>query len=165
MNPSVRPFTAADIPACLALFDSNCPPFFDVSERAVYEAFLGDPLDHGAYFVLEDGGEVVACGGVWRGGTHSVPASVPEDVAGLSWGMVRGDLHGRGLGGQLVAYRLGYIRQHFAGVREVQIDTSQHTEGYYARYGFRVVGRKESGFAPGLDEIRMALTLPAEQMT
>ncbi|GGR32429.1 GNAT family N-acetyltransferase [Deinococcus ruber] len=153
MNPSIRAFIAADIPACLELFDSNCPPFFDASERADYQAFLSDPADHGTYFVMEDGAEVVACGGVWHGG------NLAADAAGLSWGMVRGDLHGRGLGRQLVVYRLGWIRQHFPEVREVQIDTSQHTQGYYARHGFQVVSRRPDGFAPGLDEIKMALTL------
>ncbi|ULH15641.1 GNAT family N-acetyltransferase [Deinococcus sp. KNUC1210] len=154
MPPSIRAFTAADIPACLALFDTNCPPFFAASERADYQAFLGSPADHGTYFVMEDGAEVVACGGVWHGGT------LPADVAGLSWGMVRGDLHGRGLGRQLVASRLSWIRQHLPAAREVQIETSQHTQGYYARHGFRVVSRRPDGFAPGLDEIKMVLTLP-----
>ncbi len=135
------------------MFDSNCPAYFAPSERADYEAFLSDPADHGTYFVLEQGGEVVACGGVWQGG------NLPEDIGGLSWGMVRGDLHGQGIGTALVTLRLAWIRERWPSVREVQIETSQRTEGYYARQGFRVLGRTPDGFAPGLDEIKMVLKL------
>ena len=146
-----RPYTPADLAGCLALFDSNVPTFFAQSERADYQAFLQDPQDRGEYFVLERGGELAACGGVFvkAGGE-----------AGLSWGMVRGDLHGQRLGAALVAYRLGWLREHRPGVREARIETSQHTEGYYARHGFLTVSRTPDGFAPGMDQIEIILGLP-----
>jgi predicted N-acetyltransferase YhbS len=158
MPPLIRAYTSADVSACLKLFDSNCPPFFDAAERADYAQFLQDPADRGEYFVLEAArepdSEVVACGGIWvkeagEGGLI---------YGGLSWGMVRADLHGQGLGGQLTDFRLNLLRGR-SGVREVQIETSQHTEGYYARHGFVTVQRRSDGFAPGLDEIKMTLKL------
>ena len=148
----IRPFTPADLPGCLALFDSNCPPFFDPSERADYEQFLRDPDDHGDYFVLEREGELLACGGVW------LKADEPQ-AAGLSWGMVRRDRHGAGLGGQLPTFRLGWIRKRWPGVNTVRINTGQRTEGYFTRHGFVVTGRTPDGFAPGLDDVAMALRL------
>ena len=155
----IRPYTPADLNACLALFASNCPPFFHPSERADYEAFLQDPADRGEYFVLEGGTDLVACGGIWAD---------TQGVGGLSWGMVRGNsegggLHGQGLQGQglgtrLTAYRLDLLRQR-PEVRRVRLDTSQHTEAFYARQGFVVVDRTPDGFAPGLDEVKMLLDL------
>ena len=65
---TIRPFDPADRAACLALFDSNVPEFFLPGERAEFETWLGQPFgsgEYGEYFVLEDEGRVVACGGVW----------------------------------------------------------------------------------------------------
>lgn len=36
-----------------------------------------------------------------------------------------------------------------------KIETSQHTEGLYARFGFLVVERVKDGFGPGLDQVKM----------
>ncbi len=89
-------------------------------------------------------------------------------MGGLSWGMVRGDsqgmelhghgLHGKGLGTRLTDYRLDRLRQR-PEVRQVRLDTSQHTEAFYARRGFVTVARIPDGFAPGIDEIKMRLDL------
>ena len=152
--PTIRPYLESDLAACLSLFGSNCPPYFDPSERADYAQFLSDPDDRGSYFVLELGGEVLACGGIFV---------KPDGVGGLSWGMVRQDRHRQGLGTRLTDFRLEQLRRLPGvrpGVREVQIDTSQHTEAYYARHGFVVTSRREDGFAPGLHEIKMSLHLP-----
>lgn len=123
-----RPCTPADAPACLALFGSNCPPYFHPSERADYEQFLQDPQDRGEYWVMEQGGEVVGgtvvgCGGVWVNA---------EGQGGLSWGMVRRDLQRRGLGTRLTLFRLERLRAR-PEVRRIRLDTSQHTEAFYAR--------------------------------
>ena len=148
--PTIRPYLESDLAACLSLFGSNCPPYFDPSERADYAQFLSDPDDRGSYFVLELGGEVLACGGIFV---------KPDGVGGLSWGMVRQDRQGEGLGTLLTDFRLEQLRR-LPGVREVQIETSQHTEGYYAQHGFVVTSRREDGFAPGLHEIKMSLHFP-----
>ena len=44
-----RPYRPEDRAACLAAFDSNVPVYFDVSERADFEAFLDQ--HPGRYFV------------------------------------------------------------------------------------------------------------------
>ena len=72
--------------------------------------------------------------------------------------MVRDDSHGQGLGTRLTGYCLDRLRQR-PEVRQVRLDTSQHTEVFYARHGFAVVGRTQGGFTPGLDEVKMLLDL------
>lgn len=57
----LRPYTPVDRDACLHLFDTNVGDFFVEEERAGFEEFL-DGLP-GPYFVGEEDGEVVACGG------------------------------------------------------------------------------------------------------
>ena len=144
-----RPFTLTDAPACLVLFDSNCLPYLHPPERADFEQFLQDLEDRGDYWVMEMSGGLVGCGGVWVG---------VEGQAGLSWGMVRRDLHGQGLGTRLTAFRLQRLRAR-PEVGQIRLGTSQHTEAFYARHGFVVMQRIKDGFASGLDEVKMELEL------
>lgn len=151
---TLRPFTPADREACLALFDSNVPGFFAPHERAEFGTWLGQPFDSGEfgeYFVLEDAGRVVACGGVW------LDPARPERSAGLSWGMVARDAHRRGYGSELLAFRLGRLRE--LGAREVHLDTTPQSAPFFARFGFREVGRVPGGYGPGLDRVDMVAEL------
>ena len=148
----LRSYAPADRPACLKLFDSNLPRFFAESERADFATFLDKvEAEPQPYFVLEHDDSVVACGGV---GYEDFPT-----LASLNWGMVRGDLRGTGLGTQLTQFRLDWLRQHWPAATRVKIETSQHTENFYARFGFEVVEREQSGFGPGLDKVRMVARL------
>ena len=98
---------------------------------------------------MEMSGGLVGCGGVWVG---------VEGQAGLSWGMVRRDLHGQGLGTRLTAFRLQRLRAR-PEVGQIRLGISQHTEAFYARHGFVVTQRITDGFASGLDEVKMELEL------
>lgn len=145
MRVTFRPWRPDDAAACLAVFDSNVPPYFATSERPGFEQFLAEmPCE---YLVGEapDGG-VVACGG-W----YPRPE---EGEAGLAWGMVRQDCHHMGIGRALLEARLAGVRT-LPGVHTLVISTSQHTEAFYARAGFEVSEREDDGHAPGIDRVEM----------
>lgn len=142
----VRPYEPGDRDACLTLFESNVPVFFDVSEQEGFAGFLDDM--RWPYQVIVRDGRVVACGG------HAVEAD--GVTAALCWGMVEGRLHGAGLGRQLTEARIAAARA-IDGIREVRLDTSQHTEGFYRRFGFRIEAVTPDGFAPGIDKYEMRL--------
>lgn len=144
----IRPFDPEDRDACLALFDSNVPEFFAPHERAEFGTWLHDP---GEYFVLEDGGRVMACGGVWLDPDSS------ERPAGLSWGMVARNTHRQGYGSELLAFRLERLRA--LGATEAHLDTSQHSAPFFGRFGFREVRRVPGGYGPGLDRVDMVAKL------
>lgn len=151
---TIRLYTPADRAACLALFDSNVPEFFLPRERAEFEEWLHKPFDSGEdgeYFVLEDAGRVVACGGVWLSPHNDACA------AGLSWGMVARDAHRRGYGSTLLRFRLERLRE--LGARGVHLDTSQHSAPFFARFGFREVRRVQGGYGPGPDRADMVARL------
>ena len=155
MPVTFRRWRPDDAQACLAVFDSNVPTYFATAERPAFAAFLVEmPC---AYLVGEaaDGG-VVACGGWFHAPERG------EGVAGLAWGMVRRDWHGRGVGRQLLEARLAGVRV-MPGVHTLAISTSQHTEAFYARAGFAVAERAADGHAPGIDrvEMRCRLLVPA----
>ncbi|MDG2286854.1 MAG: GNAT family N-acetyltransferase [Alphaproteobacteria bacterium] len=109
-------------------------------------------LDHEAttYFVLIIEDRATACGG-W---------SIYEDTvtAGLAWGMVRAEHHGHRHGTRLLAWRLGRIAQDPA-IRRVVMDSSQHTIGFFEKFGFRVTTQQLDGYGPGLHRYDMVLEL------
>lgn len=145
MPLTFRPYTPADAPACLAILDSNTPPYFDPKERPDFVSFLERmPCP---YFVLEKDEQLVACGGYG------------EDKNGdivLAWGMVHRDLHRQGLGSILLQERIADIRANHPGKRIV-IDTSQHSQEFFRRQGFVITDQKENFYGPGLHRVDMEL--------
>jgi N-acetylglutamate synthase-like GNAT family acetyltransferase len=144
----VRPYSPSDKAACLAVFDSNTPRFFDPIERQDFETFLDAP--YSSYFVMEHDGVIVGCGGY----------SIEEDhsLASLVWGMVRGDLHKRGLGRFLVMFRLREITKA-NGANLVRLATSQHAAPFFEKQGFKVVRTEKDGYASGMDRVEMRMKL------
>jgi ribosomal protein S18 acetylase RimI-like enzyme len=144
---SARAYRSTDRAACMAVFDSNVPVYFLAEERALFTDFL-DALP-GPYLVMEnsDGG-IVACGG-WaldEGGAR----------ADLCWGMVHASVQGRGWGRRLTRLRIEGAR-HEPGIREIALSTTQRTEGFYLRFGFRTRRTVPDGYGPGLDRCEMRL--------
>lgn len=144
----LREYTAADREACLAVFDSNTPLFFLPKEREEFAGFLDS--HRCPYFVLARDGAVIGCGGYYRSSCGS--------SAGLAWGMVAAAHQGRGLGLFLLQKRLARIKEEPA-VREITLNTTQHTFRFFAREGFVVRKILKDGYAPGLDRYEMALEL------
>ena len=143
----VRTYSPADRNACLAVFDSNTPGFFDPAERAGFEAFL-DGVDC-YYFVMEHDGAVAGCGGY----------AIDEEMrASLVWGMIRGDLHKLGLGRFLLMFRLREITKA-GGVQLVSLGTSQRTAPFFEKQGFKVTSTRKDGYAPGVDRVEMMMKL------
>lgn len=149
MNPTLRVYKRADREACLHLFRSNLPRYFTPSEEAEFAEFLDTEVDAN-YFVVKDRdtGQLVGCGGVFLKG----------DIAGFCWGMVDTSRHHRGIGTLLLRERLEHLRTHYPQVKAVQLDTSQHSEGFFARFGFRTTRVTPDGYGPGLDRCDMTLS-------
>lgn len=146
----VRRYTPQDRIGCLAVFDGNVPRYFNMTERDDFTVFLDSDAVAWSYQVVERHGQIVACGGL---------AVDPKSCsAGLCWGMVANGLHRMGLGSLLTAARLKCAR-NTPGVEQVRLDTSQHTQGFYRRFGFVVEGIVPDGYGPGLDRWDMLLRL------
>ena len=145
----VRPYTANDLAACLRLFDSNRPQYFTADERGQFEAFLEPGL--GSYYVLENEGDLLGCGGFTAG--------QEAGLVSLTWGIVRHDLHGSGLGKFLLFYRLREIGK-LAGITMVRLETAPQTAGFFEKAGgFRVMKHEPDGYGPGLDRVTMVKRL------
>lgn len=150
MSLAVRPYHPNDRTACLAVFDGNTPRFFAPSERADFAGFLEAGPDD--YFVVADGGTVVGCGGVF---VKDGPGGLRW--GGLCWGMVERTRHRAGVGSLLLRHRLAHLAD--THLEAVVLDTSQHSRGFFARFGFEVVKVTPDAYAPGLDRYDMKLLL------
>jgi len=148
--PILRPYQPGDRAACLRLFDANTPRFFLPEERRDFEGWLDGEEGPAEYLVIEEGGQVVACGGLWF-------SPDPARPAGFAWGMVHPNRQRQGLGRTLALARLDRLRA--LGVPHAALDTSQHTAPFYARLGFREVKRTPDGYGPGLHRVDMVADL------
>ena len=148
MKVTFRSYEPKDRGGCKAVFDSNVPLFFAESERQEFLDFIDETKN--PYRVLESDGQIIGCGGYGfrdRG-----------DTADLCWGMIASDLQGRRLGEFLMTARLIEILSEHE-IEAFRVATSQHTESFFEKYGFRAERRVQNGFAEGLDRIEMKLTV------
>lgn len=136
---SIHRYEKADADVCLGLFRSNADRYFDPSELVLYEEFLAGDALKGTYYVARQGGPVVGAGGY----------SFHKGAYWLDWGIVHRLRHGRGIGTQLVQYRLAKIREE-APSATIRLTTSQYTVGFYERQGFDVQEFFKDGFGKGL---------------
>jgi hypothetical protein len=145
---TISPYDASHRKQCIGIFQSNLPKFFHDDELPLFEDFL----DHEAtnYFVVIIAKRVIASGG-W---------SINEDgaVARLAWGMMRLECHGHHHGARLLAWRIGRIAE-IPAISRITMDTSQHTIGFFEKFGFRVTGQQLDGYGPGLHRHDMVLEL------
>ncbi len=144
----VRPYLPVDRDACLAVFDSNTPDFFESHSRRDFEKFLDGP--GGPYFVMEHDGAIIGCGG------YSVEDE--KAPARLVWGMVRRDWRRQGLGRFLLLFRLREITKR-GGVEMVHLDAAPDSAPFFQSQGFKVASIVRDGYAAGLDRIEMTMKL------
>lgn len=144
--------------AVLEIFASNEGTFFEPAERAELEKFLdaveglADWEEETVYWVGLIDGTVVASGGL----------EILGECAFLCWGAVRADLHGTGLGAQVLLHRLDWVRRERPGVKSIFCDTAPKTEGFFARYGFVTGHRRPNHWAGVLELVAMELSLDGE---
>jgi N-acetylglutamate synthase-like GNAT family acetyltransferase len=118
---------------------ATAPPYFAPSERADFAHFLDHEAAKWGFQVVERDGRVIGCGGMAIG--------ADGEIAHFCWAMVDRTLHRQGIGTALVRARLGTAAE--AGIREVWLDTSQHSRAFYERLGFRPGNVTAHGYGPG----------------
>lgn len=144
----IRPYTADDLGAVVAVFRSNIPKYFTPEEEPGLHEFLSD-LSSLDYYVIAINGEVIGAGGIALNEQESPTVS-------LCWGMVHRDHLGTGLGKQLTEFRIERAREKY-GDLPLTIGTSQHTQGFYEKFGFRLTEYEKDGYGPGIDACKMRL--------
>jgi hypothetical protein len=157
----IREYKTTDKEACLEIFKSNCPRFFDQSELKMFINWLdhqsNDKIEYSspaysnsekdAYYVIElPDGKITGCGGFY----------ILKDTkeARLAWGMIHRNSHRKGYGAALYRYRRDVIRKDWP-LHAITLGTSQHTYSFYGKMGMRVTLSIKSGYGPELDRYDM----------
>ena len=143
----LRRYKKSDLEAVVEIFRSNIPKYFGPGEESGLRSFLESDPVRGDYFVGEVAGDVVGAGGI---------ALNDDRTVSLCWGMLRAAHLGKGLGRELTEFRIQKAREQFGDLPLV-ISTSQHTQGFYEKFGFRLVEHTPDGFGPGIDICKMRL--------
>ena len=135
------------LPEVLNIFRSNMPKyFFDYEEKLLVEQLTHRIFD---YYVLKENTNYIGSGGI---GLNA------DDTVSLCWGMVHGDFHNKHYGVSLLQFRLEKIKEKWPGKKVVNVN-SQHTTGFFEKYGFKTLNVIENGFGPGLHECKMELII------
>lgn len=153
----IRSYEPADRQACIEIFKSNMPLYFDSRELELLENWLNakdmkkiayptNVAEH--FYVLEHEGSVLACGGFY------VPAG--EKKASIVWGMVTSAWHKNGLGKKLLDYRIRMIKAMYPDYKIV-LDTSQHTFQFFENQGFSVQKISLHSYGPDLHRYDMVM--------
>jgi GNAT superfamily N-acetyltransferase len=144
MTVVMRCYEVGDQRDCLALFDGNCPDYFDPGEREDYVEFLA--AQPAGYEVCLQGQRLVGAFGV---------CERAEGGWALRWILISPAAQGQGVGTAMMARALAVCR---AGGRAVlHIAASQKSAPFFTRFGARAVASIPQGWGPLLDRIEMEL--------
>lgn len=144
----IRSYNSEDLDAVVSIFRSNIPKYFGPEEEPGLYNFMDERAED--YYVVEVDGEVVGAGGI------ALNDDIDPQTVSLCWGMVRQDHLGTGLGKALTEFRIDLARRKYPGLA-ITLGTSQHTEGFYQKFGFVTVEHKPDGYGVGIDMCRMRL--------
>ena len=153
MTPVVatRTYAEADRAAVLAIFESNLPDYFSLSDRNWLEKTLDEP--DGPSFLVTIDGTPAAFGGyeLWD----------DYNKALLFWGMAARGYHGAGLGKLLLFERLLHIATAARPpTRYVTVDTSPMISPFFEHCGFELTSVWPEGYRSGatMHELRYDLS-------
>lgn len=153
MKTTIRVYQPSDKFSCIDSFKSNVPKYFTEEEILEYENFL-DAIEkentRTVYYVLLYYDKVIGCGGFGE-----------KDNAGiisLAWGLVHNQYHKTGLGKKLLQHRIEQIKI-LKPKFPVVIDTTQHTFGFFEKFGFVTTKITNDYYTVGLHRYDMTLHL------
>lgn len=145
----IRAFQVSDKPKIVHLLRLNTPGFFAPSEEKDLLEYLDNSAEN--YFVVEVNDEVVAAGGVNYGFDNG-------RTARISWDMVNPNSQGKGIGTELLQFRIAEIKQNKT-ITNIVVRTTQFAHQFYEKNGFRLEKVWKDYWAKGFDLYQMKIAL------
>ena len=142
----IEPYQKEHFKTCMQIIQSNTPKYILPVEHLDYRNFLS--RKHKKYFVFLKNNVLVACGGYGFNKTKT--------QAGLSWGLVHRRYHKQGYGSHLIKFRLHHVKSIYPDI-EIHLGTSQHTYGFFEKFGFKIKKITKNGYGKGLNKYDMIL--------
>jgi len=151
MEIIIRAYRSTDKNECMEAFKTNVPKFFSDQEVFDFADFLErieKGIDDIPFYVLSYNQKVIGCGGYAKDQNNAIFT--------LAWGLIHNDFHKKGFGEKLLSYRLEEIKRLYKN-SSVIIDTTQHSAGFFEKYGFVTTKETENYYALGMHRIDMEL--------
>lgn len=148
MEIVIRPYELSDRTILEEIFMLNTPKYFAPEELGDFLEYLD--LFGDDYVVAVVGGQIVGGGGYW--------IRESDQQGGLSWAFLHPDFQGTGVGKALAVYRIDKIKAS-GKAKTIMVETSQHSFGFYEKFGFKLVGQQSDYWAPGIDLCSAVLDL------
>ena len=143
----IRKYSNQDRVGVLELLRKNTPGYFDVSEETDFENYLDNELED--YFVYEQNSEIIGAGGI-----NYFPK---EKLARIAWDMIDPPFHGKGIGKELVQFRLNHLREQ--DIELIIVRTSQVAYKFYEKMGFELERIEKDFWAKNFDLYLMRMEL------
>ena len=145
----IRPYSTSDREALLEILRLHTPEFFDPSEEEDFRNYLDNELDQ--YFVVEKNDQVIGGGGFNRGFDEGSSARI-------SWDLIHPDYRGKGIGSDLLNFRIDKLRQ-INSLEKIVVRTTQLSHPFYHRGGFELKSVEEDFWADGYDLYLMEMSI------
>lgn len=145
---NIRAYEEKDLDIAIGLIRLNTPKFFAKHEEQDFYDFLKNNIE--LYYVYAIEKKIIGCAGL--------NFSPDKKEAFLSWGMVHPEFQGKGIGKQMTNHRLEILKD-MKEVKKIALKTSQFTDGFYAKRGFKEIKRVKDFWAEGLDLVEMVYSL------
>ncbi|MCF6360106.1 MAG: GNAT family N-acetyltransferase [Cyclobacteriaceae bacterium] len=132
----------------LHLLRLNTPHYFNQSEEIDLIKYLDEQIED--YYVIELNNKIIGCGGI-----NYEP---DKNAAIISWDIIHPDFQRKGLGKEILTYRIDRIKK--MGIYpQVIVRTSQFTNKFYEKNGFKLIETVKDYWAKGIDLYYMELKL------
>lgn len=144
----IRAYKIEDKEQLIRLLQKNIPNYFHPSEELEYTNYLEKEIED--YFVFEEDGVPIGAGGI--------NYQLEINTAYISWDLIDPKYHGKGLGKQLVQYRINHIKRN-PSIATITVRTSQLTYLFYEKMGFQLKVTKKDFWAKGFDLYHMEIQI------
>ena len=136
-NIVIRDYMPSDKDSAMQCFRSNVPEFFSASDESWFESALDEP--DGPSFVMVHEESVIGFGGY--------EVSTTYNSAVLVFGQIHAHWHGKGLGKQLLEYRINHLKANAQPTRYLVVDTILKVAPFFVKHAvgaWRLAARQSS---------------------
>ena len=144
----IRRYKTEDKNELIELIRLNTPQYFDPSEETDLSNYLDNELE--TYFVIEADHQIVGCGGI----NYEANATIGI----ISWDIIHPNYQGKGIGKKLLLHRIKVLKDNHQ-IKYIRVRTSQHTDKFYDKCGFKLEFITKDYWAKGFDLYQMNIDL------
>lgn len=140
----IRKYSIKDKSSLIALMKLHVPNYFAASEVNEFNHYLENEIED--YFVVIENNVTIGAGGI--------NYFLNKSLARISWDMIHPDHQRKGIGYELLKYRLNLIGKD-ASIKTVMVRTTQLAFQFYQKAGFELEKIEKDFWAKGFDLYQM----------